>query len=241
MTYSDGTSNDIDLADFAKNDITVSPKDGEVLDADVTAIEIKANGKTARQVIIVEKKDIVTPPDIDQPDEKPVLNDIDGHWAQDKIDYLVGIGAISGYPDGTFRPDAPITRAEFAKVIVDAFELKGTGKVFEDTADHWAKNYVAIAAANGIVLGYNENEFGPDDLITREQMAIIIVKAAGLAEETGVLDFIDEGNVSSWAYNWVVSAVENNLMSGYEDNSFKPLNNATRAEAVTVIYNVLMK
>ena len=72
-------------------------------------------------------------------------------------------------------------------------------------------------------------------------MAIIIVKAAGLAEETGVLDFIDEGNVSSWAYNWVVSAVENNLMSGYEDNSFKPLNNATRAEAVTVIYNVLMK
>ena len=241
VTYSDGTTKDIAAKDFAKNDITVSPKDGDVLDADVKAIEIKANGKTAKQVIVVEKKDIVTPPDIDEPVDKPVLTDIDGHWAQNYIDYLVGIGAISGYPDGTFRPDAPITRAEFAKVIVDAFELKGTGKVFDDTADHWAKNYVAIAAANGIVLGYNENEFGPDDLITREQMAIMIVKAAGLKEQSGVLDFIDEGNVSSWAYNWVVSAVDNNLMSGYEDNSFKPLNNATRAEAVTVIYNVLMK
>ena len=241
VTYSDGKTKDIAAEDFAKNGITVSPKAGEVLDADVTAIEIKADGKTVKQVIVVDKKDIVTPQDIDKPVEKPVLTDIDGHWAEDYIDYLVGIGAISGYPDGTFRPDAPITRAEFAKVIVDAFELKGSGKVFDDTADHWAKNYVAIAAANGIVLGYNENEFGPDDLITREQMAIIIVKAAGLKEQTGVLDFIDEGNVSSWAYNWVVSAVDNNLMSGYEDNSFKPLNNATRAEAATVIYNILMK
>jgi len=84
-------------------------------------------------------------------------------------------------------------------------------------------------------------EFGPDDLITREQMAIMIVKAAGLKDAAGELTFSDKDDVSSWAYNWVVSATQHKIMSGYTDNSFKPLKNATRAEAVTVIYNVLMK
>ena len=236
LTYSNGTTKDIALADFADNKITVSPKAGDVLDAADTEIVITVNGKTIKQAITVEKK-TVTPPV-----EKPVLTDIDGHWAQANIEYLVGIGAVAGYPDETFRPDALITRAEFAKVIVDAFELTAeSGKVFTDTADHWAKDYVAIAAANGIVLGYNDKEFGPEDLITREQMAIMIVKAAGLKDVAGELSYSDKADVSSWAYNWVVSAIQNKIMSGYTDNTFKPLKNATRAEAATVIYNVLMK
>ena len=238
LTYSNGNKKYAALNEFDENDITVSPKDGDVLDAADTEIVITVNGKSVKQAITVNKKETVTPP----PVEKPVLNDIDGHWAQANIEYLVGIGAVAGYPDETFRPDALITRAEFAKVIVDAFELTAeSGKVFTDTAEHWAKDYIAIAAANGIVLGYNDTEFGPDDLITREQMAIMIVKAAGLKDVEGELAFSDKDDVSSWAYNWVVSATQNKIMSGYTDNTFKPLINATRAEAATVIYNVLMK
>lgn len=238
LTYSNGNKKYAALNEFDENDITVSPKDGDVLDAADTEIVITVNGITAKQAITVNKKETVTPP----PVEEPALTDIDNHWAQANIEYLVGIGAIAGYPDETFRPDSLITRAEFAKIIVDAFELTaGSGKIFTDTADHWAKDYIAIAAANGIVLGYNDQEFGSEDLITREQMAIIIVKAAGLTAKAGELDFIDKADISSWAYDWVVSAAENELMGGYEDKSFKPLNNATRAEAATAIYNVLMK
>ena len=236
LTYSNGTTKDIALADFADNKITVSPKAGDALDAADTEIVITVNGKTIKQAITVEKK-TVTPPL-----EKPVLTDIDGHWAQANIEYLVGIGAIAGYPDETFRPDTLITRAEFARMIVDAFELTAeSGKIWEDTANHWAKDYIATAAASGIVLGYNDKEFGPDDLITREQMAIMIVKAAGLKDVAGELSYSDKSDVSIWAYNWVVSATQNKIMSGYTDNTFKPLKNATRAEAAIVIYNVLMK
>ena len=238
LTYSNGNKKYAALNEFDENDITVSPKDGDVLDAADTEIVITVNGKSVKQAITVNKKETVTPP----PVEKPVLNDIDGHWAQANIEYLVGIGAVAGYPDETFRPDALITRAEFAKVIVDAFELTAeSGKVFTDTADHWAEDYIATAAANGIVTGYSDTEFGPDDLITREQMAVMIVKAAKLSIVTGELNFIDKANISDWASSYVITAVQNELMNGYQDNSFKPLNNATRAEAATVIYNALMK
>ncbi|MDF9407889.1 S-layer homology domain-containing protein [Pelotomaculum isophthalicicum JI] len=115
---------------------------------------------------------------------KATLTDIAGHWAKDNINKLVALGAISGYPDGTFKPDNQITRAEFATVLVKAFKLQQqSGKVFGDTAGHWAKDYVATAAANGVVNGYDATTFGPDDPVTREQIAAMIVRA-------GVVSFI---------------------------------------------------
>lgn len=107
------------------------------------------------------------------------LNDVAGHWALNNINKLVDLGCISGYPDGSFRPDETITRAEFATVLVKAFKLENDGSsIFTDTAGHWAEEYIAAAAANEVVSGYDADTFGPDDLITREQMAVMIVKAA---------------------------------------------------------------
>ena len=98
----------------------------------------------------------------------PKLTDINGHWAQKTIEELVATGAISGYPDGTFKPDQTITRAEFATILVKAWELDSdSGKVFADTSKHWAKDSIAIAAAHGIVQGYSDSTFGPNDNITR--------------------------------------------------------------------------
>lgn len=171
---------------------------------------------------------------------EPDMTDIAGHWAQDKISKLVSLGAINGYPDGSFRPDNTMTRAEFATVLVKAFKLAPqSGKVFADTAGHWAKDYVATAASYGIVGGYDENTFGPEDLITREQMAVMIVKAAKLDAVTGETDFTDSKNISGWAEAAVAAAVGNGIMKGYPDNTFQPQGNATRAEAVTVIANTL--
>ncbi|OPY63610.1 MAG: Cellulosome-anchoring protein precursor [Pelotomaculum sp. PtaU1.Bin065] len=168
------------------------------------------------------------------------FNDIAGHWAYDNINKLVALDAVSGYPDGSFKPDNTITRAEFATALVKAFQLADNGgKTFADTAAHWAKDYVAAAAASGIVSGYDADTFGPDDLITREQMAVMIVKAAGSAPAAGESQFSDSGGISGWAADAVAAATENGIIKGYPDNTFRPQSSATRAEAVTVVVNAL--
>jgi hypothetical protein len=169
-----------------------------------------------------------------------VLTDIAGHWAENSIKKLVALGAVGGYPDGSFKPDKSITRAEFVTVLVKAFNLSSKGgKVFADTANHWAKESIAAAASNGIVSGYDGNTFGPNDLISREQMAAMIVRAAKLNTATEGTNFADRASVSGWARNAVAAATLNRVMNGYPDNTFRPGNNATRAEAVTVIANAV--
>ncbi len=168
------------------------------------------------------------------------LIDIAGHWACDNINKLVALGAINGYPDGSFKPDNNITRAEFVTVIVKAFQLENKdGKIFGDTAVHWAKDYIATAAIHGIVTGCDDNTFRPDDLLTREQMAAMIIRAAKLTQEVGELRFTDSSNISGWARNSLVTAVKNGIINGYPDNTIRPQGLATRAEAVTVIVNAL--
>ncbi|MDD4237293.1 MAG: S-layer homology domain-containing protein [Desulfotomaculaceae bacterium] len=179
-------------------------------------------------------------PGTEEPQKTTGLNDVAGHWAQDNINKLVAQGCISGYPDGSFKPDSTITRAEFATVLVKAFKLENNaGKTFTDTAAHWAKDYVATAAANGLVNGYAGGTFGPDDLITREQVAVMIVKAAKLAPAAEAPQFADSDSISVWAVQAIAAATENEIMKGYSDNTVRPGGSATRAEAVTVIMNAL--
>jgi len=167
-------------------------------------------------------------------------DDIVGHWAEGNIKQLINLGAIASYPDNTFRPNRNITRAEFATILVKAFGLKSqTEKVFADTENHWAKDFISIAADNGIIVGYGDNMFGPNDLITREQMAVMIVKTMKLDLETVETSLLDKDQISDWAGNYVSSAIKAKVIVGYPDGTFKPKENATRAEAVTVIVNGL--
>ncbi len=168
------------------------------------------------------------------------LNDIAGHWAEANIRNLVELGAVSGYPDGSFKPDNTITRAEFATIMVKAFKLdSSTDRLFKDTSSHWAKDYVSTAAVFGIVSGYDADTFRPDDLITREQMAVMIAKAAKLEVVDEESTFADRDGTSEWAKSAIVTAAKNGIMKGYADNTIQPLGNATRAEAVTVIVSAL--
>jgi len=178
--------------------------------------------------------------DIPEEPQTPQLKDINGHWAKDNIAQLVALGAIAGYEDGTFKPDKGITRAEFVTVLVKAFKLEAeSDKTFNDTANHWAKEQIAIANALGIVSGYDANTFGPDDSITREQMAVMVVKAAKLEPVAGGTTFADDSQISEWAAGAVTAAFNNKLINGYEDNTFRPQRGSSRAEAVTVILNAL--
>jgi predicted outer membrane repeat protein len=170
------------------------------------------------------------------------LTDIAGHWAELNIRYLIEMKAIEGYPDNSFRPNNNITRAEFVVCLVKSFGLEGTSsKTFDDMAGHWSKNYIDTAMANEIIKGYDEFKFGPDDFITREQMAAMIVRAAKSVLKSGELSFTDKYDIDEQANIFIYTAISNNFMKGYPDNTFRPSGNATRAEAVTVIYNVLKK
>ncbi len=168
------------------------------------------------------------------------LNDINGHWAQMSIEQLVQQGAISGYPDGTFKPAKTITRAEFAYVLVKALALETkAGKTFADTASHWAREAIATAEGYGIVNGYDDNRFGPDDVISREQICVMLQKAFQLTTAGEPRAFSDSDFISEWAVNAVYACSANSIVSGYEDNSFRPQNSATRAEAVSMIVRAL--
>lgn len=170
------------------------------------------------------------------------FSDLKLHWAQMNIETLVAFGAVAGYPDGSFQPDKSISRAEFASILVKAFQLEnhsGGGKVFADTATHWGKDYIAAAAASGVVNGYDAATFAPNELITREQMAVMISRAAKLALEAGELQFSDNDRVSGWARDALAAANKAGIMKGYPDNSIRPQGHASRAEAVTVIVNAL--
>lgn len=196
-----------------------------------------ANGKVSGKTTHFTKFAVIAfPKEAEKPEAKG-LSDIAGHWAADSIKQLVASGAIAGYPDGTFKPNKSITRAEFATVVVKAFKLNAAnGKVFADTSTHWAKSYIATAEAAGIVNGYGNNKFGPNDLITREQMAVMIVKAANLTGDSGKT-FTDSAKIASWAKSAVSITSATGVISGFPDGSFKPQDKATRAQAVTIIVN----
>ncbi len=172
----------------------------------------------------------------------PGFTDIAGHWAASSINRLRDMGAVSGYVDGSFKPDHPITRAEFIMILVKAFHLEGkSSRVFDDTGGHWAKDFIAVAATYGIASGYSEAMFGPDDCITREQMAVMICKAARIPYLDEEIGFADWDGISEWARGAVSAAAGKKIINGYPDNTFQPIRNATRAEAVTVILNALDK
>ncbi|MEN6463529.1 MAG: S-layer homology domain-containing protein [Syntrophomonas sp.] len=168
------------------------------------------------------------------------ISDIQGHWAAATIQKMVDQGIVTGMPDGSFQPNNSISRAEFATLVVKAFKLDNkSGHVFNDTSQHWAKDYIAIANTYGIVNGYNDTNFGPDDPITREQMAVMIVKAADLQSNGASLSFSDSAKVSDWAKDAVAVTSTQKVVSGFPDGSFQPQVKATRAQAVVVLSKAL--
>ncbi|HHX22560.1 MAG TPA: hypothetical protein GX723_00860 [Thermoanaerobacterales bacterium] len=172
----------------------------------------------------------------------PSMEDIREHWAKDNISNLVKMGVFSGYPDNTFKPDRHITRAEFTVVLVSVFDSAiDTDITFEDVANHWAKEYISKAAAQGIITGYNEKCFGPDDPITREQMAVMIARAANINSYDSLPKFQDSDHISSWAKEAISALTARQIMVGYLDETFKPGNHATRAEVATILYRMLEK
>jgi hypothetical protein len=178
--------------------------------------------------VIAEAKDV----------EEPVkLKDLSGHWAEQEILKLVQLGVVNGYKDDTYRPSRTITRAEFVNMLVKALGLKAASDKpsFKDIKGHWAEEAISIAAANGIVTGFEDHAFRPDGSITREQMAVMVVKAFKLDAKSSDKTFTDQSDISAWAAPYLATATEHGILTGFEDGSLKPKGPATRAQAAVMV------
>lgn len=174
------------------------------------------------------------------------LSDLQGHWSFHDVTKLITRGSVGGYPDGTFKPDATITRAEFSKILRQSIGCQTvSGNSFSDTKEHWALSDIQTLVDNQIIIPaeYGTN-YGPDSNITRREIAIMLVRAAGLndsaiassGETTG---FTDNDHIKSYDKGYLYLAKELGLVGGYEDGSFRPNNRATRAEACVMIVRTL--
>ena len=166
----------------------------------------------------------------------------DASWAKEKIEKWVASGIIIGYPDGTFKPNRSITRAEFVTLVNSAFDKNATTVTsnFSDIkASNWYSGVVATAKSEGYIIGYENNTFRPNQSITREEAATIVARLLKLTKVSSVNGFIDNAKIQNWAVDFVNSVVDKKIMQGYPDKTFKPANNITRAESVETLYKAL--
>ena len=164
----------------------------------------------------------------------------EGHWAKSYIDDLSGKKYVSGYEDGTYKPDALVTRAEFAKILVNIFGVIDQANVsISDLNDSaWYAEPVKIAIKAGYLTGYSDNTVKPENPITRQEAAVMVYRAWELTPE-GSLNFADNAEIADWASNQVATLVAKNVLNGYEDGTFRPNNNITRAEVAKILSGAL--
>lgn len=170
-----------------------------------------------------------------------VRSDIGNHWAKVDIEYLLGKGVVSGYPDGTFRPDKQITRAEFITIVNSIFGYQDRGLVqFRDVRyGDWFYNEVATAVEAGYISGYVDGTIRPNNPITRQEASKIIGTVFDLEEVElkASEEFKDYFLIGSWAKGHVNALKKKGYLTGYRDGTFRPNNPITRAEAVKIIRN----
>lgn len=176
------------------------------------------------------------------------FTDITSHWANGYITILWALGVVNGTGDGRYQPDNMVTRAEFMKMLTAGFGVDTLGPDdagFTDVDDSsWYAGPVNWAAANGVVNGYGDGRFGPDEPASRQDIAVITQRfcavlgikltAADLNSE-GSVTFKDDASISGYAYEAVYTLQQNQIVQGTETGEFKPQSNTTRAEMAKIV------
>jgi outer membrane protein assembly factor BamB len=185
------------------------------------------------------------------PAPAPSFSDVgEDHWAKSDIDFMVNKELIAGYPDGAFKPDKPVTRAEFTSLlarVLSITEAKGN-IIFSDVQlSDWHSGAIAAAYQKGLVTGYDTGCFYPDNLVTREEAAVILINAlryqgkiSDRSPDPAELEKLnDQEAISPWARDAVAQTLRENLLHGFEDGSFRPRESTTRAQAVSMLRHLL--
>ena len=179
------------------------------------------------------------------------FTDIAGHWAEDAITQAVAEGWVNGYPDGTFRPQGNVTRAEMTKLFLAAVgqtpeSTTASPEGFSDMDTHWltTQGWTELALSTGLLIpsDYPDGKFLPNQAITRGEIAVLAARTLGLdgaARQDGESPFGDRDTFSPDQAGYIQAVAAAGIINGYPDGTFGPDRTATRAEAVTMVTRTL--
>ena len=180
---------------------------------------------------------------------KPDFQDLDSvEWARTAINGLAMRGMISGRDQYTFDPNANITRAEYCQILmgaINALNAKGESTFADVPSTAWYYNAVSVASQLGIVSGYGDGNFGPNDLITRQDMALMTYKTAQIMNKSlepvnAEITFEDSHEISDYAFEAVMTLQKAGIINGMTETTFEPHSNATRAQSAKVIFDTFV-
>ena len=173
------------------------------------------------------------------------FSDVLDHWARKDLNKLAKLGWISGFTDGSYRPDIPVTRAELAGMLTRYLNYtepsSSFSSKFSDLEGHWAQHAIAALEEQGIAGGYklkDKNVYKPDAKITRAEAAVMLTRALKIyaPPQEFTSSFSDINN--HWAKEAIMALEEQKLISGYKDNEkllFKPEGVLSRAEIGVIL------
>ena len=225
--------------------VDVKPNEGYkvkeiiVKTADGKTVEVDQKNRT----FVMPDGDVTVEVVYEEGTEEPTVSDgkftdvPDTFWAAADIYTLKEAGIINGKSDKEFDPEGKVTRAEFTKMIVNLFGVKASQNTVAFTdckADDWFTPFVAAAVEAGYVKGITDTEFAPDKTITREEACTILGRAYAKTSDKA-LNFTDASGISDFATAYVALLVDMGYVNGYEDGTFLPKNEITRAEAAKII------
>ncbi|MFC9776455.1 S-layer homology domain-containing protein [Paenibacillus chitinolyticus] len=178
------------------------------------------------------------------------FSDLASHWSRKDVELLAAKRIVDGMEGGAFLPDEALTRAQFAALLTRALALDPAPAAADFTdipGDAWYAGAVGAAVQAGLADGFETGEFRPGEVLTREQMSVLLMRAMKLAgvrtaenSAAGSLaDFADRGEISGWAAGAVSQAVEAGLLDGRGDGRFVPGGTATRAEGAAVLKRLM--
>lgn len=182
------------------------------------------------------------------------FSDLISHWANPALQALRARGVVAGFPDGSFRPDEPVTRAQLARLLTIALgqehhlaAVSGVpGRYMDVPVDHWAAAAIEVSSELGLLYGYPDGRFAPEAHLTRQELAVVAVRAAGLQAEVAAagdrpLPFVDWTDVGPWASPSVWVADREGLLPAEADHRYRPRRPATRLEAALVSMRLLAR
>lgn len=177
------------------------------------------------------------PEPLQRQDNKVVFQDVpETYWAKESIEKIVGLGIAKGYPDGTFRPSATVTRAEFVSMVnqLMGYQEAKEKSAFKDVKQNaWYYKSVLIAEKQGYLAGFSDGTFRPNDKITKEQVCVIMTRITNLQELEGGPQPKDM--ISSWAKPYVLIMLSNRLVNLDAKGNFYSKENAKRDFVADVV------
>lgn len=171
------------------------------------------------------------------------FKDVSGNWAEKELKEWSQKGWISGYADGSLRPGVAVTRTEYMALINRAFGFQDQENVsFKDIiSSDWQYPIIAAAVKAGYVKGYSDETIHPNDQVSREAAAVMLARILQLSADSALetVKYNDTKQIAEWSLSAVTALVGNHLLTGYEDNTFRPEKSITRAEAVVMLDRAL--